>query len=554
MTTAPPIAATTAADDLILGLTRIVDLPGLTAAAGAPLSADDIAAVLTEADRFAREAIAPGCQEADRHGAHYANGTVTTPPHYRDLYRSWIEAGWQGLAAPSDHGGQGLPHAVWTAVLELCSAADMAFTLCPLLTAGAVELLSHHATPTQAAAWLPPLVEGRWNGTMCLTEPQAGSDLGALRTRAEPLGEGGRYALHGQKIYITWGEHDLAENTLHLVLARLPGAPAGSRGISLFAAPKLLPDGRRNALRCGGIERKMGIHASPTCVMLFEGAEAELIGEPHRGLPAMFAMMNAARLAVGVEGVGQGARALALAEAYAAQRVQSGRPIAQHPDVARMLAEMRAVTLAGRLLALEAAACLDRARLLGDAAAEARLGLLTPIVKAWCTERGVETASLGVQVHGGMGFVEDTGAAQALRDARIAPIYEGTNGIQAMDLVARKLGRDAGAAMHALLTEARVADPRLVPATDALARATQAVLAAQAADPDAAQAVAAAYLDAAGWVLGGWMLARAAAAAPDTYGPVADYYLRRLLPRALARVAEVEAGPSLPPPIPVTAA
>jgi alkylation response protein AidB-like acyl-CoA dehydrogenase len=534
------MAATSPAEDLVLGLTRVVELPELTAAAGAPLSAEDISAVVSEAERFARAVVAPGWQEADRHGATYANGTVTTPPHYRELYRAWIDAGWQGLAAPVVHGGQGLPHALWSAVLELSSAADMSFTLCPLLTAGAVELLAHHATPAQAKAWLPKLVEGRWTGTMCLTESQAGSDLGALRCRAEPL-SGGGYALTGEKIFITWGEHELAENTLHFVLARLPDAPAGSRGISLFAAPKILPDGQRNALRCGGIERKMGIHASPTCVMLFKGAEAELVGEPHRGLPAMFAMMNAARLGVGVEGVGQAARALALAEAHAAQRVQGGRPIAQHPDVARMLAEMRAITLAGRLLALEAAACLDRARLLKDADAEARLALLTPIVKSWCTDRGVEVASLGIQVHGGMGFVEETGAAQVLRDARIAPIYEGTNGIQAIDLLARKLAKDEGAAMLALLGEMRGADARLAPAAEAMARTTRIAIAAQQRDPDAGQAIAVAYLEAAGWVLGGWMLARAAAAAPDRM-PLVDFYLKRLLPRAFARIAEVEAG------------
>lgn len=541
----------TAADDLLLGLTAVVDLPGITRAAGAEISAADIEALLREAERFCTEVIAPGWQEADRHGAQYANGTVTTPPHYRPLMRAWIEAGWQGVSAPVEHGGQGLPHAVWTAVAELASAADMAFFLAPLLTAGAIDLLTHHATPDQAARWLPKLVSAEWNGTMCLTEPQAGSDLSALRSRAEPLGDG-RYALHGQKIYITWGEHELTENTLHLVLARLPDAPAGSRGISLFAAPRLLPDGSRNALRCGGIERKLGIHASPTCVMLFEGAEAEMVGEPHRGLNAMFAMMNAARLAVGVEGVGQGARALQLAEAYAAQRVQAGRPIAQHPDVARMLTEMRAVTLAARLLTLEAAAALDRHRLLGEEAAATRLSLLIPIVKAWCTDRGVETASLGVQVHGGMGFVEDSGAAQVLRDARIAPIYEGTNGIQAIDLLVRKLARDDGAAMRALLAEVS-AVPRLAPAAVRLEAATETMLALQARDAEAAQSLAVAYLDACGWTLGGWLLARAAAAAPDR-AALAEFYLARLLPRAEARCMEIAQGAALAlgAPLPVT--
>ena len=530
----------TAAAELAFALTRVFDLPALTAAAGAPLGPDDIAAVLEEAGRTAAAELAPYWQAADRHGARFDAGRVTTPPHYATVYRAWVDGGWQGLSAPAAHGGQGLPHSLWSAVLELWSAADMAFTLCPLLTAGAVDLLAHHATADQAARLLPPLVEGRWNGSMCLTEPQAGSDLSTLRTRAEPDGAG-RYRLHGQKIYITWGEHDLTENTLHLVLARLPGAPPGSRGISLFAAPKVLADGRPNAVRCGGIEHKMGIHASPTCVMLFEGAEAELIGEPHRGLPAMFAMMNAARLAVGIEGVGQSVRALSLAAPFADQREQSGRPIARHPDVARMLAEMRAIAWASRLICLSAAVALDRAELLDDADARTRLALLTPIAKAWCTERGVDVASLGVQVHGGMGFVEDTGAAQVLRDARIAPIYEGTNGIQAIDLVTRKVAKDGGAAMRALIEEGAREDPRLAAAVAALSRATAWILAAESRDPALAQASAAAYLDAAGWFWGGALLCRAAKADPGL-APLAAFYVARLLPRAESRCREVEAG------------
>ena len=535
--------ATTPAEDLLFGLTRLIDLPGLTAAAGAPLGQEDIAAVLAEAERFSREVLWPNCQPADRHGAVYENGVVRTPPGYREAYRAWVEGGWQSVAAPAslhgvELGGQALPNAVWVAVQEMICAADMAFSLCPLLTAGAIEALTRFATPDQAARWLPPRVSGEWTGSMCLTEPQAGSDLGLMRTRAEPAGDG-TWRLHGQKIFITYGEHDLTPNTLHLVLARLPDAPPGTRGISLFAAPKVLPDGRRNALRCGGIERKMGIHASPTCVMLFEGAEAELVGEPHRGLHAMFAMMNDARLNVGLQGVAQGARALALAEAYAAERLQGGGPIARHPDVARMLAEMRAITLAGRLMVLEAAACIDRAKLLHEAGAETRLALLIPIVKAWCTDRGVEVASLGVQVHGGMGFVEDTGAAQVLRDARIAPIYEGTNGIQAIDLVSRKVLRDGGAAMRALIAE-MAAEPALADAVAALTRATDWLLA-QAERPDAAQASAVAYLELAGWTLGGWLLTRAAALEPR-YAANAAFYQKRLLPRPLARGAEIEAA------------
>src|SRR5919112_3887005 len=345
-----PISAAplpTPAEDLVFGLTRIVDLPGITAAAGAPLGAEDIEAVLNEAERFSREQLWPNAQAADRHRAVYENGVVRVPPTYKDAYRGWVEGGWQGLPASAEHGGQGLPQALWMAVQELVCAADMAFSLCPLLTAGAIEALERYASPDQAERWLPQLVTGEWTGTMCLTEPQAGSDLSQVRTRAEPDGEG-RYRITGQKIYITFGDHDLTPNTLHLILARLPDAPPGTRGISLFAAPKVLPDGSRNGLRCGGIERKLGIHASPTCTMLFEGAEAELVGEPNRGLNAMFAMMNAARLGVGVEGVAQGARALALAKPYAEQRIQGGQPISRHPDVVRMLAEIRAITLAGR--------------------------------------------------------------------------------------------------------------------------------------------------------------------------------------------------------------
>ncbi|TCZ62905.1 acyl-CoA dehydrogenase family protein [Roseicella aquatilis] len=542
------MTATTAAEDLIFGLTRVIDLPGLTAAGGAPLGAEDIAAIIGEADKFAREILWPNAQAADRQGSHLENGVVRTPDSYKAAYRAWIEGGWQGLAAPAEvggieTGGQGLPQSLWMAVSELVTTGDMAFGLCPLLTIGAIEAISRFATPAQQAAWLPRMTTGEWTGTMCLTEPQAGSDLSQVRTRAEPDGTGG-YRITGEKIYITYGDHDLTENTLHLILARLPDAPPGTRGISLFAAPKLLPDGRRNALRCGGLEKKMGIHASPTCVMLFEGAEAELVGEPNRGLNAMFAMMNSARLGVGVQGVAQGARAQALAEAYAGQRVQGGQPISRHPDVLRMLAEIRAITLAGRLLALEAGAALDRAHMLHDAGAEARVALLTPIVKAWCTDRGVDCANLGIQVHGGMGFVEDAGAAQVLRDARIAPIYEGTNGIQALDLVGRKLFRDGGAQMRALLEEVRAADPRLGPAVAAMTRATDWMLDRGLKDADAAQASAAAYLDAAGWTLGGWMLARAAAA--DTrYAPLAAFYLARLLPRAAARVEEIEAADSL---------
>jgi alkylation response protein AidB-like acyl-CoA dehydrogenase len=517
----------TQTEDILFALTRLHALPDCE------LEAGDIAALLEEMRKFTEGLIEPGRLEADRIGARFADGVVTCPPSYRAAYAAWIEGGWQGLAANEEHGGQGLPFALWAALSELLATADMAFSLCPMLTGGTIEVLEKYGTAEQSAKWLPELISGRWTGTMCLTEPQAGSDLSTVRTRAEPLPDG-RYALHGQKIYITFGAHDLAANTLHFVLARLPDAPPGSRGISLFATPSLLPDGTPNALRCGGIEHKLGIHGSPTCTMLFEGATAELLHEPHRGLPAMFALMNNARLQVGVEGVAIGARALHLAEAYAKDRIQGGRPIARHPDVARMLAEMRAMILAGRFLAYEAVIAADHARQ-GDAEAEAKLALLTPIVKAWCTDRGVEAANLGVQVHGGMGFVEGSGAAQVLRDSRIAPIYEGTNGIQALDLVTRKLPRDQGALLRRMLAETRTTDPRLTPAVEALEGATSWILAAA---PEEVAASASAYLEACGWVLGAGLLARAALLEPR-YAPIADFYRTRLLPRAQAHAAEV---------------
>jgi len=517
---------TTPAQDLTFALTRLLDLPAQSHGA---LDAEGVAAIIEECARFCAEALAPNRIPADRQGARLENGRVRCPEIHRQAYQAWVEAGWQSLPAPQAHGGQGLPFGLWAAVIELVTAADMAFGLCPLLTAGATEAIERHASPAQQAEWLPHLTTGEWTGTMCLTEPQAGSDLSTVRSRAEPLGDG-RYAIHGQKIYITYGDHDLTENTLHLILARLPDAPPGSRGISLFAARRIKPDGTANALRCGGLEKKMGIHASPTCIMLFEGAEAELVGEPHRGLPAMFAMMNNARLSVGIQGVSQGALALQLAEGYAATREQGGRPIAAHPDVARMLAEMRAMTLAMRLLALQA--CV---------AEPTRLALLTPIVKAWSTDRGVEVASLGVQVHGGMGFCEDAGAAQVLRDVRITPIYEGTNGIQALDLIGRKLRGDGGAAMAALLDEAAAAHPLLATPAAGLHAATQFLLSAP---PEQAAAGASAYLDACGWVLGGWMLARAAKIDPG-YAPLCEFYLRRLLPRAQASLAQMGESRSL---------
>ncbi|WP_376098881.1 acyl-CoA dehydrogenase family protein [Roseomonas sp. CCTCC AB2023176] len=529
MLDAPHAASTTHssplshADALTFALTRLHDLPALT---GGALGTEDVAAIVAEASRMAEEVLSPAAPRPTATAAS-SRTAASAPPRTTRRRQAWREGGWQSLPAPAEHGGQGLPQALWVAVLERASSADMAFMLLPILSAGAIELLAKHATPDQAARYLPPLVSAEWNGTMCLTEPQSGSDLSTLRTKAVPDGNGG-FRVSGQKIYISFGEHDLTPNTLHLVLARLPDAPPGSRGISLFAVPKMLRDGRHNGVRCGGIERKPGIHAAPTCTMLFEEAEAELIGEPHRGLPAMFAMMNNARLAVGVEGVGQAARALDLAEAYAETRIQGGAAIARHADVARMLSEMRAVTLAARFLALDCAVALDR----GDAD---RAALLTPIVKAWCTDRGIEVASIGVQVHGGAGYVEDSGAAQIWRDSRIAAIYEGTNGIQAMDLAARKLPKLLPA-FRALAEEAAAADPLLAGPSAALARAAETV----STSPDPGEG-AVPLLDAAGWILGGAWLARAAALEPG-FAEASRFFLRRILPRAASRLQEATAA------------
>jgi alkylation response protein AidB-like acyl-CoA dehydrogenase len=383
------------------------------------------------------------------------------PPGFREAYQAYVEGGWGTLAGPPEQGGQGLPLVLATVVMEDLGAANMAFSLVTMLSAGAVEALRHHGGPDLQAQWLPKLVTGEWTGTMNLTEPQAGSDVGALKTRAEPAGDGS-WRVSGQKIFITFGDHDLAGNIVHLVLARTPGAPPGTKGISLFLVPKVLPDGTVNDVRCVSIEHKLGIHASPTCVMAFGDngdCRGWLIGEEMAGMRAMFTMMNNARLNVGLQGVSIGERATQAAIAYAGQRVQGvreGRPaaIVEHPDVRRMLLRMSALTQAARALCYYAAGQTDRGTL-GDKAAKARADLLTPLVKAYGTDVGCEVASLGVQVHGGMGFVEETGAAQHYRDIRISPIYEGTNGIQAADLVGRKLGLEGGETLRRLLAEIR---------------------------------------------------------------------------------------------------
>ncbi|MBV9508818.1 MAG: acyl-CoA dehydrogenase, partial [Caulobacteraceae bacterium] len=485
--------------DMLFALGEIAGLNALVGSEAFPdFDADTAPAVLEAAGQFSAEVLAPLNRVGDTEGSRYANGRVTTPPGFPEAMRAFADGGWNGLAADPAFGGQGLPKALAFAVFETVHAANLAFGLCPTLTQGAIEAIHTHGDAGQKARFLPPLIAGRWTGTMNLTEPQAGSDLSLLRTRAEPDGQGG-WRLHGEKVFITWGDHDCAENIVHLVLARLPDAPAGSQGVSLFVAPKRLVDadgnlGEPNALRPAGVERKLGIHASPTCVMLYEGARAELVGQPHKGLAAMFTMMNAARLAMGFQGVGVAERAFQQALAYALERLQGRSPwspetpttIFQHPDVRRMLATMKAKTEAGRALSCLTAVNADLARTApteaARSAAKLREEVLTPIAKAWCTDMGVEVASLGVQVHGGAGYIEETGAAQYWRDIRITPIYEGTNGIQAIDLAGRKLGMADGEGVRALLAEARAgaaamaahADARLAPIGRRLAAAVQA--------------------------------------------------------------------------------
>ncbi len=440
------------------------------------LSAELTQAILDEAGRFANDVIAPLNREGDKVGATVKDGVVTTAPGWKEAYKAWTEAGWNALPGPVEFGGQGLPTLLNSACVEMWNSASMAFGIGPVLTHGAIEAIETHASEDLKKRYLEKLVSGEWTATMNLTEPQAGSDLGALRSRAEPVGDG-TYKITGQKIFITYGEHDLTDNIIHLVLARLPDAPQGTRGISLFLVPKFLPDGTRNDLRCHSLEHKLGIHASPTCTMIFGdngGAVGWLVGEENRGLNCMFTMMNNARLAVGLQGVAIAERAYQQALAYANERRQ-GRaigaaegmsPIVVHPDIQRTLLTMKAMTAAARAICYMTAEAIDRAHLEQDPAlrkkAHERASLLTPVAKAFSTDIGMEVASLGVQVHGGMGFIEETGAAQHYRDARIAPIYEGTNGIQAIDLVTRKLPLSGGETVHAQIASMRAVVARLL--------------------------------------------------------------------------------------------
>jgi alkylation response protein AidB-like acyl-CoA dehydrogenase len=569
---APPVAEMRFVLERIAGLDRIAALPGLEAA-----TPDVVGQVLEEAARFAANELAPLNQVGDESGSVLENGVVRTPPGFAEAYHCFRDAGWNGLAFPERWGGQDLPWLVNAAVSEMWNGANMAFQLCPLLTQAAIEALLHHGTGALQALYLPRLVSGEWTGAMCLTEPHAGSDVGALRTRA--VRHGGQYRIHGQKIFITYGEHDMAENIVHLVLARLPGAPDGTRGISLFLVPKFLPDaegrpGERNDLRCVSLEHKLGIRASPTCVMSYgddTGAVGFLVGEENDGMRCMFTMMNNARIAVGIEGLGLAERAYQQALAYAKERIQGRRGaravrIIEYPDVRRMLLTMRAQIAAMRALCYTAAAAVDRSRRERDARirarAERRVALLTPIVKAWCTDLACEIASLGIQVHGGVGYIEEAGAAQHYRDARILPIYEGTNGIQAQDLVGRKLQIEGGRLPREMIQELKtelqelraanqveLADG-LEPGVLALELATRHLQDHFAKEGDAVAAAATPYLRLFGQTLGGFLLARGAVAASApgadpavaAWPRLACFYVHQLLPPTVALLPAITRG------------
>ncbi|PVM93219.1 acyl-CoA dehydrogenase [Caulobacter radicis] len=559
--------------DLAFALRHVADF-GRLADAYPEADADTVDAVLEASGVFASEVLAPINRQGDLVGAKLENGVVRSAPGFADAYKAFAEAGWTSLAAAPEHGGQGLPKALEIATLEMVQAANMAFGLCPMLSLGAIEALALHGTERHKNVFLPKLVSGEWTGTMNLTEPQAGSDLAALTTMATPDGQGG-YTLSGQKIFITWGDHDATDNIVHLVLARTPDAPPGVKGISLFLASKVLVDddgkmGAGNDVRVGGLEHKLGIHGSPTCVMLFEGAKAELVGKLHQGVAHMFTMMNAARLQVGAQGTAIAERAYQQALNFSLERVQ-GRSawtgaypsrLFDHPDVRRTLLLMKAKIEAARGICLSTAVAADLAHAAADeetrAAAKLREELLTPIAKAWSTDVGVEVASLGVQIHGGMGFIEETGAAQHYRDARITPIYEGTNGIQAIDLIGRKLGLADGQAVADLMDDIRdtiealkAADASLTPVAGRLEAALNAAASATAwlverrarAMPDALSG-ATAYLKLLGDTVGGWMLAKGALApeAEALRGQLLRVYAESVLAQVPGQLAAVTLG------------
>jgi len=567
----------------LAGFDDIAKLPG-----GDELSDDLLNAIFEEGGKFASGVLAPLYRVGDTQGSHLKNGTVRTPDGWKDAYTQFAEGGWNAVPFDPEYGGQGLPWLVATALFDMWHASNMAFALCPMLTQAAVEAVSRYGSDDQKATYLENMISGAWTGTMQLTEPQAGSDLAQVRTKA--VKDGDAYRISGQKIFITYGDHEMTDNIIHMVLARTPDAPAGVKGISLFIVPKFMVNddgslGSRNDVRCVSLEEKMGIHASPTAVMSYgenEGAVGYLIGEEGKGLNYMFTMMNNARLSVGLEGVALAERAYQKAAEFSRDRVQ-GRDIAgespdpvaivRHPDVRRMLMTMRALAEASRALAYYAAGQLDIAGRHTDETArsesQARVDFLIPIVKGWGSEVGSEAAWNSVQVHGGMGFVEETGAAQFMRDAKIAEIYEGSNGIQAMDLIGRKLARDGGAEASRLIAEMRDLDGALADAGDDLAdlraalaegvaameKATSWLLEAHKGDIRDAAAGAMPYLRLCGTVAGGWLMAKAAviaktelqesnadAAFLNAKITTAKFYGARILPRAASLCAEVTAG------------
>ena len=559
----------------------------------AEFSLDLADAVLEEAGKFAETVLDPLYKSGDRDGARWTPDGVIGAPGFKAAYQQFVEGGWASLRASPEHGGQGVPYVIGTAVEELWAASNLSFKLCPMLTQGAVEAIEQYGTEEQKHLYLAKMVSGEWTGTMNLTEPQAGSDLAAIRTRAQP--DGDHYRLFGQKIFITYGDHNFTPNTIHLVLARIDGAPAGVKGISMFIVPKFLVNadgsiGERNDVQSISIEHKLGIHASPTCVMAYgqkQGAIGYLVGEANRGLEYMFVMMNAARLSVGLEGYAVADRAYQQAAEWARTRVQgkppvpginAPAPIIYHPDVKRMLLTMKSQIEALRAVAMYASFQLDLGARHPDAAikaaAQTRGDLLIPVVKACSTEAGIELASLGVQIHGGMGFVEETGAAQPYRDVRITTIYEGTTAIQSNDFIGRKLARDRGAAMGSLIADMRSELATITPtgaadvtaavieskaatleAIDALEFAVKSVLAASAQGPERALAVSVPALRLAGYVIGGWLLTKSAAIAARKLGESgadvdflrgklasARFYAGHILPQAHALARVVSAG------------
>ncbi len=581
----PPLA------DMEFVLRTVADLESVSKLNGYQhADLDTVSSVLAEAGRFFAEVVAPTNRSGDLTGSRLEDGSIVTPPGFREAYKKYVEAGWAGVHIPEQWGGGGFPYTVGIAIQEMFKASNMAFSLAPLLTHAAIEALISHGSDDQRAQYLEKLVTGEWTGTMCLTEPHAGSDVGEINARAVPQDDG-TYRIFGQKIFITWGDQDLTDNIIQLVLAKTPDAAPGTKGISLFIVPKFLPNadgglGDRNDYKIVSIEHKLGIHASPTCVISFgdegDGAVGYLVGEEQQGMKYMFTMMNTARVGVGIEGLAIGESAYQKALAYAHERRQ-GRaigappgemsPIVEHPDVRRMLATMRAYNEAMRCLLYVTAATADRFEH-GDTEDEReiagnRLALLTPIAKAWCTDLGVEIASLGIQVHGGMGYVEETGAAQLYRDARIAPIYEGTNGIQAMDLVMRKLPMENGAVMQSLIQEMSATAGSLPEDLADIRRELETAIGwvidaathlggrlAEGAYDDAL-AGATPFLRVFGTVVGGWLLARSAEAAKAELDAghgsteflnakiaTARFYATQLMPQVVGLLPAVKADAS----------